>query len=100
MSLAEDRVPQVGRSEAYLSPAVSRLQEPPRPVAAVRGITEAPARPPELSINARLAALESRLAELSAQHTALVANLYQAHAAYSRLIERVGELEARFDPSP
>ena len=100
MSVTEEDTTAPGaRGEGYLSPALSRLQEPPpRPSAPIRSIADAPIRPTsESTVAQRVTALEARLAELEQQQLALVDNLCQAHEAYSRLVERVGELAGRLE---
>ena len=84
------------RSESYRSAAPSRLQQPSRQVAPIQSIAQCSPLPAEPS-EARLAALEARLARLEQQQRALIANLHEAHGAFCRLGQRVGDLARRLE---
>ncbi len=91
----EENAPEVVRGEGYHSPALLRLKEPPRPTAPIRRIAQAGRQLPDEAVAARFAAIEDQIGQLHQQQLAFFENLREAHAAFSRLVDRVEELADR-----
>ena len=88
----EESAPEDERPEGYRSPALLRLKHPPRPTAPIRRIAQAGRQLQGDVAAARLAAIEDQITQLREQQEAFFANLSQAHAAFSRLADRIEEL--------
>lgn len=82
----------------YLSPALSRLDQPTRHGAVTRRIAAARPDPSDAAPNPeRLDELEARLATTEQHQLDLAANLHQAHDAFRRLAERVKRLDEQLE---
>ena len=98
-AVEEEGVRHGARGDGYRSPALDRLRHPARHTAPIRDIAGAGCDPEStpLADHPELTALQSRLERVEQQQLALATNLCDAHQAFMRLVERVGELARRLE---